>query len=296
MEKVLKNKVAILVFILPALMLFIGAAFIPTIWSFVYSLYSGIPGVSFKFVGATNYIKLINDKVFLASVMNNLKFILIVVSGQICLGLLAALMFQFIIKKNQVLVRTTVFFPVVLPTVAVAQLFVKIYEVAPQYGLINSILHLLNMDAYISAWHAETSTALISVCIPEIWRAIGFYAVIFYTALTSVSEELIEAAKIDGASGFALVRKIILPLIKPIIITATVFSLNGTLKVFELPYALTGGGPGSATQMVAMYMYKTAFTFSQYGYGSAIAIFLLLECLIITALVNRLTGSSNHYN
>jgi raffinose/stachyose/melibiose transport system permease protein len=281
---------------MPAILIFVGFALVPIVWSFVYSLYSGVPGLNFKPVGIENYLKLFSDKMFLDSVATNLIFILIVVTGQIASGLLFALIFFFYIKKYNSLIRTIIFFPVVLPTVAVAQLFVKIFEVAPQYGLLNSILDFLHLGIYTRAWHAETSTALFVICFAEIWRATGFYAVIFYSALASVPDEVLESAKLVGASNVTIIGYIILPLIRPLIITATVFSLSGTLKVFDLPYALTGGGPGNATQMVAMYMYKTAFIFSEYGYGSAIAIFLLLECLLITFLFTKMFSKNEDYN
>ena len=145
----------------------------------------------------------------------------------------------------------------------------------------------MHIDWLIQPWLGQTTTALWSVCVADIWKAVGLYALIFYGGLVEIPEETIESARLDGASGIRLVRYIILPLVKPVIITGLVLSLTGTIKVFDSVLALTAGGPGTSTQMVSMYMYDTAFKYGQYGYGSTIAIFILIECLLATVIVNQ---------
>lgn len=289
MEKLLRDKKAIAVFILPALILYLIVVFVPIVWSIVYSLFSGMPGMDFKFTGLSNYLHLFKDADFINSVVTNLKYVGVVVTGQIGLGFLVSLLFVFGLKKYKTLIRTIVFFPVVLPTVATSQLFAKIYEIAPQYGLLNSLLHVLSLDSLIQPWLGQTSTALWALCVADIWKAVGLYALIFYGGLVEIPDETIESARLDGASGVRLVRHIILPLVKPVIITGLVLSLTGTIKAFDSVLALTAGGPGTSTQMISMYMYDTAFKYGQYGYGSAIAIFILFECLVATGIVNKLS-------
>lgn len=285
LEKALGDKKAIALFVLPPLIIFIGIVFIPIIWTLYYSLHSGMPGLKFEFNGIKNYFKLFTDKAFITSLKMNLKYVVIVTTGQVTMGLLTALMFHFVVKKYKVLVRTIVFFPVVLPGVAVAQLFSKMFEITPTYGLINALLEAVGLTQFIQPWLGKGSTAFAILCLMDIWTAIGFYAVIIYGALVDISGEIIEAAKIDGANSMQLFRKILIPLLKPILMTCTIFSLTGTLKMFETATALTGGGPGNATRSLSMYMYDTAFTYSEYGYGSAIAIFILAECLLVTWMV-----------
>jgi raffinose/stachyose/melibiose transport system permease protein len=288
MERILRDKRAIFLFIFPAIIIYTFIVFIPIIWSGVYTFFDGVPGINFNYTGITNFVKLFSDKLFLKSLLTNLQYVAVVVSGQIILGLLVSFLLLFSIKKYNILARTIIFFPVVLPTVAVAQLFVKIYEIAPQYGLINSILQALRLDYLIQPWLGQPETALWAICIADIWRAIGFYAIIFYVALIDVKEEIIEAARLDGASGVALVRHILLPLIKPIIGVALVLSVTGTLKVFESIVAMTGGGPGTSTNTLTIYMYNLAFKYNHYGYGSTVAIFILIECLLFALIINKL--------
>ncbi len=288
MNKLLQDKRAIAFFVLPALAIYVFVVLIPIVWSTYYSLFAGVPGVKFRFVGIANYLKMWKDSYFLNSLAMNLKYVAVVVTGQVGLGLLLSLMFMFGIKSYKTLVRTLVFFPVVLPVMAVAQLFSKMFEITPQNGLVNSLLALAGLDNLVQPWLGQSGTALAVLCTMDIWTAMGFYAIIYYGALMNIPNELIEASYIDGASGPRMVRSIILPLLKPITITCLVFSFTGTLKVFESPLALTRGGPGTATQSLSMYMYDSSFLFSQYGYGSAIAVFILFECLLVSGVLNTL--------
>lgn len=293
MDRVLKDKKAILVFILPPLIIYAFTVIVPTVWSVYYSFFSGMPGVDFKFTGAHNYIQLWRDPMFLSSLAMTVKYVIIVSVCQIVFGLLLSFMFHFGIKRFKSLVRTLVFFPVVLPIIAVGQLFSKIYEITPQYGLLNSFLHLLGLNSLIQPWIGQTTTALGALCVMDIWTSVGFYAVIFYAALVDIPNDVLEAARIDGAHSFRLVWHIILPLLSPVLNTCLVFSFTGTLKVYQSILALTQGGPGNTTQSLSMYMYDSAFTYSKYGYASAIAVFMLALSLVIMLSINRAFASRN---
>lgn len=286
MKRVLGNKKAIALFIIPAFLLYSVIVILPVLWSFYYSLYSGSPGLKWEFAGLSNYLKLFKDKNFVAALVVNLKYIAVVMIGQVGLGLCLALVFQFWLKKFKSIVRTLVFFPVVLPTVAVGQLFSKIYEIQPNYGLLNSILDTLGLDKWIQPWIGQASTALGSLCVMDIWVAMGFYSVIFYGALLDIPGDIIEAARIDGCSGWNLFKMVLAPLLRPIIITATVFSFSGTVKMFESALALTNGGPGNATKSLSMYMYNVSFSYSKVGYGSVIAVFIFLLCIFGSSIIN----------
>jgi raffinose/stachyose/melibiose transport system permease protein len=119
------------------------------------------------------------------------------------------------------------------------------------------------------------------------WSSMGFYAVLLYTGLLDIPDEIIESARLDGAAGFRLVRHIIVPLSMPILISSIIFSFNATLKVFDSLLALNNGGPGTSTAPLTLYMYRTAFEYSEYGYGSTIAVVLTLVCLVFTLAVFR---------
>ena len=287
MEKTLGDWKAVLVFVGPALLLYTLVLLIPIVWSIGYTFFEGSTIGGFEFAGFDNYTKLFQDRGFWQALWFSVKYAAVVTTGQVFLGLLLALLYVFYLKQASSLIRTLVFFPVVLPTVAVAQLFVKLFEIAPQYGLVNAMLDLVGLEVWIQPWLGQGSTAFWVAALMNIWTAMGFYAVILYAGLVEIPQELIEAARLDGARGWNLVWFVVTPLIKPLLITSLIFSLNGTLKVFDQLLALTGGGPGTSTTPLTLYMYKTAFTYNQYGYGSTVAVMLTLTCLLITLLVFR---------
>lgn len=285
MKEVLSNKKAIFLFVAPGAVLYTVFVVLPVIWSVYYTFFSGMPGIKWEFCGFDNYLRLLKDKNFQKALIVNLKYIGLVTVGQVGLGLLIALMFKYWLKHFSALVRTIVFFPVVLPTVAVGQLFVKIYEIQPHYGLLNSLLKSLGLQKLVQPWIGQASTALGSLAVMDIWVAVGFYAIIFYGAILDISEDVVEAARIDGCRAFQLFGSILAPLLRPMIITCAIFSFTGTVKMFESALALTGGGPGGATKSLSIYMYDTAFTYSKTGYGSVIALFIFLVCVLGSKII-----------
>ncbi|MBC7217635.1 MAG: sugar ABC transporter permease [Candidatus Caldatribacterium sp.] len=289
MEKILRDWRYITLFVAPALIFYGAILLVPILWSIGYSLFDGSPISGFHFVGFGNYLKIWRDRDFLGSLWFSVKYALVVTPGQIGLGFLLSLLYFLVLKRTSLfstIVRTLVFFPVVLPTVAVAQMFVKLFEITPQYGLVNALLDALGLDAWIRPFLGRGDTAFWVAAGMNIWTAMGFYAVLLYSGLLDIPYELIEAARLDGASGWSLVRFVISPLLRPLLVTSTIFSLNGTLKVFDQLLALTGGGPGKSTTPLTLYMYRTVFHYNQYGYGSTIAVILTLECLLVTGVLS----------
>lgn len=287
MDRVLRDKKAICLMVLPALILFIGVIFVPIIWTFVYSLFSGMPGMKFDFYGIQNYFDIFTNKQTLGAIRVNWRYIAIVTPCQVVFGLLTANMIHFAVTRGKTLVRTIVFIPTILPAVAVAQMFIKMTALVPNYGLFNAILDAAGLDNVIRAWLGESGSAFAILCVMDIWTAIGFYTIIFYGALVDIPEDMIEAARIDGAGSVRLFLHILLPSLKTVVITCFVFSFTGTIKMFESATALTGGGPGYATTSMSMNMYQNAFNFNQYGYASAVAVFILVQCMLVTTVINR---------
>lgn len=293
MKTVLSNKKAIFLFMAPGVLLYSVLVVLPVVWSGYYTFFSGMPGIKWEFSGLDNYIKLFKDKNFFKALTVNLKYILMVMAGQVGLGLLVALLFKYWLKHFAVLVRTIMFFPVVLPTVAVGQLFAKIYEIQPHYGLLNSLLAAIGLEEKVQPWIGQASTALGSLAVMDVWVAIGFYAIIFYGALLDIPEDIVEAARIDGCRAFPLFRFVLRPLLQPMIITCLIFSFTGTVKMFESALALTGGGPGGATKSLSIYMYDSAFTYGKAGYGSVIALFIFLLCVTGSKIIRAFERSKD---
>lgn len=292
MDRVLSDKKAIAIMVLPGFIIFVGVIFVPIIWTFVYSLFSGMPGLKFEYHGFQNYLELFRNKQTLNAIAVNWRYIAVVTPSQVSLGLLTALMIHFAVRKGKTFVRTVVFIPTILPAVAVAQMVIKMTALRPQYGLVNALLSVSGMEHLVQAWLGKSNTAFATLCIMDTWTAIGFYTVIFYGAIVDISEEMIEAARIDGANSLNLFWHILLPALKTMIVTCFVFSFTGTIKMFESATALTAGGPGYATTSMTMNMYVNAFNYNQYGYASAVAFFILIQCMLATAIVNRIGKDS----
>lgn len=287
MDRVLRDRRAILVFVGPALAVYTAVLLVPILWSIGYTFFSGSVITGFTPAGLGNYTKLVHDAAFWSATSVTVRYAVAVTIGQVAMGLLLAMLYVFYLKRSSALIRTLVFFPVVLPTVAVAQLFVKLVQVDPQNGLFNAALSGVGLGSSVRDWLATPTAAFWILVFMDIWRSMGFYAVLLYAGLVDVPEDVIESARLDGASGWRLVRNIILPLMTPIIVSSAIFSINGTLKVFDSVLALTNGGPGDATTPLTLYMFNTAFSYGDYGYGSTIAMALTMLCLAVTLLVFR---------
>jgi raffinose/stachyose/melibiose transport system permease protein len=287
METMLRDRKAIWVMLGPALLVYTLIVLIPIIWSLVYTFFKGNVIAGFQYVGLQNFVQLFHDPIFWQSLLFTVKYAIIVTVGQVGIGLLLALLYVFYLGKASGLVRTLVFFPVVLPTVAVAQLFEKMFEITPQYGLVNSLLQTIHLNSWVQPWLGMGGSAFWVIVIMDIWRSMGFYAVLLFAGLVDIPGDILEAAKVDGASGTRLVRTIVLPLLTPILFSSLIFSINGTLKVFDSVLALTNGGPGQTTTPLTLYMYNTAFFNADYGYGSTIATTLAILCLLVTLIIFR---------
>ena len=284
---VLKDKKAWLVFVTPALLYYLGTVFVPIIQSLNYGFqdWNGIKDA--KYIGLGNYIKMFQDPYFWNSVQNNLIYVVIVVLMQVFIGLFFALLLSYV-KKGAGVFRTLYYLPAVVVTVAIAQMFRNFYSLQP-LGLLNMFLEWIGLGHLQNSWLSDPHTALIAVSIPEGWRFTGMYMVIFYAALIAIPKEIEEAATIDGVNGWQLIRYIKLPSIKHVLSLALIMCTTGALRGFDIPYII--GVPGSSTELVTTYMYKKAFSTIQYGYGSAIAVFIVLESLLAVLIIRSIFNS-----
>jgi raffinose/stachyose/melibiose transport system permease protein len=282
---ILSNRRAVALFLAPALIVYLGVIVVPAVWSLVYSFFKGTPALGFQYVGFTNFKHLWTDPTLRHSLVFTIKYAAVLLVCQIVFGYLLALFYLFVLRRSSTLIRTLVFFPVVLPPVAVALLFNKLFAIAPQVGPVNSVLHLFGISPV--DWFATGTGAFVVIVVMDLWRSAGFYAVLLYAGLVDISDDLIESARMDGAGGLRLIRHIVLPLSKPIVVASIIFAINANLKVFDTILALNNGGPGTATTPLNLYMFQTSFLYSDYGYGSTIAMLITVLGLVGTVLVFR---------
>ncbi|WP_424447075.1 carbohydrate ABC transporter permease [Microbacterium arborescens] len=285
MKSVLGDRKAIILLLTPALLVYTVIMLAPVVWSLGLTFFSGSPLMGFEFAGVANFERLISDSAVWDAFWSTVRYAVLVTLLQVVLGYGLALLYNFVLRKSSVLVRTLVFFPVVLPTVAVSLLYQKIFQSAPSDGFVNELLVNVGLDSV--DWLGSGTTAFIVIVVMDVWRSIGFYGILIFSGLLDIPDEIVESARLDGARGVSLFRHIVLPMSLPILFASFIFSINGTIKVFDSVFALTGGGPGSSTTPLTLYMYRTAFQYSDYGYGSTIALLLTVMCLVITLFIFR---------
>lgn len=285
MKKVMSNKLVIALYVLPALLLIIGVIYVPMILTGYYGLMDWTGIGEMTFIGLENYKELIVDAAFWDSAWHSL-LLAIFSTLSLAVYLIISLILAGNIKGSNLL-RKIYLIPMLMSSVAIAQLWIKIYD--PNNGMLNSVLKFIGIENP-PAWLADPKFVLPAIIIAILWQYAGFYIIIYYAALKGVPTELEEAAKIDGATPLQIAYKIKVPLIAGVIKVTIVLAIVGSLKYFDLIYVMTGGGPNGSSEVIASYMYKKAFDTYQFGYGSAVAFFLLIITLVVTWITRKFTA------
>ena len=280
------------IFLLPALAMLAFFFLWPIILSFFYSLtdltLSGAKAINYDFVGFDNFVKLFSDPLFKQSLINTLIFLVFsAIIGQLVLGFLIALLMK---QKNTVVRRAVgliVLCGWIMPEVVVAFCLVSFFS---KDGTLNAILMNLTLLKKPIVW--LYAFPMVSVIVANIWHGTAFSMLQFQSALDDIPAEVEESAELDGANGLKKIWFITIPMIKQTIMTDLILITLSTLSVFGLIFAMTGGGPGTKTTTLTIYMYKQAFGSYQMGYGTAIALCLLVIGIILSLISVKLSKLS----
>lgn len=289
MQQVFGDKKAIAVFVLPALVLFILVGFIPIVQSVYYSMldWNGIG--KGKFVGLALYKDLFftdtYDMQFVHSVWNTFYLAILSVGLQIPFAFLLALILARGVKGEK-FYRTLFFIPVTISSAVIGLMFLSILN--PNYGVLNAVLDHLGLHGWKNDWLTNDKTALSSIMLPAVWQWVGYYMLLMYAAIKGISEEMFDASKIDGASRWRTTVSIVIPLITPILKVCIVFAVIGSLKFFDLTFIMTNGTSAPVTDVPSTLMYSTIFKRNMYGYGSVMAVFMVVECLVFYVVLQWL--------
>ena len=254
MNKLYSNKLIILSFLLPALILFCGILIAPLAASGYFSFFDW-KGIGPKtFIGLSNYRELFSSNAigFMKALRNSLLLAALSVFLQLPLALALALALGKGIKGSNIFL-SVFFMPVLISTVVIGQLWLKIYN--PDYGILNVFLRSIGLESWTRIWLGLKETALGAVFVPPLWQYVGYHMLLMYAGVRSVPTELLEAGMLDGASDLQVDRYIILPYIKPILRVSVIFAVTGSLKSFDLIYVLTNSGPLPACHGSAEHAY-----------------------------------------
>jgi multiple sugar transport system permease protein len=279
-----------LILIIPTFLFVTIFALYPIIYSFYLSFHSiilGLPGLGQKFVGLQNYVDLFRDNIALHAMLNTLIFVFVSTFCEIILGLVIALVIhrQY---KGRGAVRAAVLVPWAIPTVVASQMWRFLFN--DHYGLVNFAFFGTNITHY-RAWLADPFFAFCAIIVADIWKTSPFAALLILAGLQTIPNELYEAAKIDGANGWQRFTNITLPLIKPALLIALLFRTMDALRVFDLVFVMTQGGPADSTNVLQFYGYKKIFAEGLMGYGSTISVLVFLIMLIISIFYIKAIGS-----
>lgn len=232
-----------------------------------------------EFIGTANFERLFSDARVFLSFKNTFILVLLTVALLEVLALALALaVYRLASHTLSAFFRTAYFLPVLLSGAAVAVTLGYLFHT--DFGVINYYLGLLGIEKI--PWLTSSSVVLIAVSLTTVWRNLGFTFIIYLGGLSSLPTEVLEAAEVDGAVGFQKLTKIILPLLSPTILFASVTDIIKMLQFFDEPFIMTRGGPGDASRTVVMMMYENAFGNLDFGYGSAIALALFVVILAVT--------------
>jgi len=279
-----RNRLAVAVFLAPPLLAYLVAVVLPIGQSLYLSLFKWDGLSDPRFIGLGNYSKMLTaDPAFWASLLHSLVYLVITLIFQLGLALLVANLLTYAGKGREV-IKTLVVLPAIVSTVAIALLFRRLYAFDPP-GLINDLLSWVGLGALARPWLSDLSTVMSAVSIPEGWRFFGIYMLILYGGLLAVPRDLEEAAKLDGANEWQVFLFVRFPYLRPVWITTAIMATTYALRGFDVPYLLTNGGPGQASELLTTYMYKTAFANTNFGYASARSVAIVVECLIAVGAI-----------
>jgi trehalose/maltose transport system permease protein len=256
----------------------------------VYNLWNSFHHVNYieppvgGFAGVSNYTELFTGHSFVPALLHTIGFTIVSVAVETSVGLALALALNKPFRGRSV-VRAAIFIPWAVPTVVSAELWRTMFD--PQSGFVNYILHQLHLPLAGTTWLDGTWTAWTSLLVADAWRNTPFMAIVLLAGLQIIPSDVYEAARIDGANAWQTFRRITLPMLMPALMVALIFRTLSSFLIFDVIYIMTGGGPGTSTQVLSYIDYQAFLNNLDFGYGGAIAVALMVMALVIAAVYVR---------
>ena len=267
--------------LLPAALLLLGIVVYPIatlFWSSLHGVDNANVAAGEQWIGLGNYLRAFEDDRFWASSWHTVLYIIVTVPASLVVGLALALLANMPFRW-QWPVRLGLLLPWALPLVFAGLIFRWFFEY--QTGVVNDVIVRLGFEPL--QWLSNPNLAVAAICITIIWKSSSFMALMLLAGLQTIPKSLYEAAEVDGASRWQQFTEITLPMLRPAIFVALIFRTITAIQTFDIPYAMTGGGPGDATETLAMYIHKTTLDFLDFGYGSALAALMFVLSMAATS-------------
>jgi len=263
--------------VLPALVVLVSLSIYPLIYSVKLSLSN--PG---------NFSRLFSDRLFAAAGVQTIVLTAAALTVEFLLGLALAVLIDSL-ARGRAFFRTGLLVPMLLPPVVAAVAWRLIYN--PQFGMLNGMLRQIGFNTEWLTWTSGQNSALASVILVDVWEWTPFLFLLLSAGLQAIPPEPLEAARIDGAGAWRIFRDVTLPLLKPTILLALLLRAMDLVRIFDQIFILTQGGPGTATETVSLYIYRTAFRFSNFGYAAAMSFVLLAATMLFSRGLMRVMRS-----
>lgn len=273
-------------YILPLVVLFLLFIVYPIVYNIKVSFYdwNGI-SIQKEFNGLQNYISVLSDKVMLLVVKNFIIFAFTTIIIQALIGLFFAAILKSKMRFSQIY-RTLIYLPIIATPTIVGQIFSKIFET--NRGYLNEMLKMIHLEGLCQQWLSSPKIALGCIIFVNIWQWTGYSMLLYYTNMLNISDDIYEAARIDGAGAWKQFTMITIPLLRGTHYTIFIMGMIGSLKTFDIPYVLTSAGPNHATEFFSTYIYTKSFDLFKQGEASTIVVIMFLLAMVITAVQLRL--------
>jgi raffinose/stachyose/melibiose transport system permease protein len=282
MRGVMRDRLAPYLALSPVVLLLLLFLYLPLVSDLVYSVHQwSALSPTWRYVGLGNFATLWNDALFWQSLRGNILYAVVSLLCQVVLALVLAAILESGVAGRRLssLFRIVFFIPSIMPITVIGLLWQILYE--PQVGLINQALDAVGLDGWTHAWLGEENTVLPSVIAVSQWQWMGYLTVLFIVAIRGIPRELYEAAEIDGAQALRKFWHITVPGVSETTVLMALITIFGAVKVFDIVWVMTGGGPDNASQVMGSYMYRSAFRDDRVGYASAIAVVMFaLSCIV----------------
>lgn len=273
----------------PALLAICAVALFPLVYTFWESLHLHdlrMPWRGRPFIGLDNYAEAFSDRRFWGALAHTAFFTALTVSLELVLGLGLALLLHTSFAGRG-LSRTVALLPWAMPTVVVALVWRFLFEPT---GAADALLIASGLAARAPLWLSDPVLAWVPIVLADVWKTTPFVALLLLAGLQNIDAALYESAAVDGAGAWRQLRHVTLPLLKPAILVALIFRTLDAFRVFDLIYALTGGGPGTATEPIALYTYNALFANLRFGYGAALSVIVFAVTFALALLYVRFLG------
>jgi len=241
------------------------------------------PGHGSNFVGLLNYLRVVTDPLFAQSLLRTLAFVVVTLSFELVYGLFVAILLNRAVLKGRGVFRTLLVFPLMIaPIVSGLQWR---WILADQYGVLNYLLHLVGLPAPV--WLGEPVSAMAAIFVANFWVSTPFDIMVLLAGLQGIPDEPVEAAIIDGAGWFTRLRYVTLPLLKPAILVVLLIRLADAIRIFDIVYVLTGGGPGDSTEVFSTYIFRVSFTNLNLSQGAAGSLVMVFITALMSFILSR---------